>query len=44
MKYHILNEQGDRIASFVNDYDRSICLDTFEDIFPDCVFSTEEDE
>ena len=46
MKYHILNEQGDRIASFTNDYDRGICLDAFEEVFPDCVFGTytEEDE
>jgi len=46
MKYHILNERGDRIASFVTNNDRDICLDAFEEVFPDCVFDTctEEDE
>jgi len=41
MNYHILNERGDKIASFVNAYDRDLCLDVFEETFPDCKFAIE---
>jgi hypothetical protein len=45
MEYHILNDNGDKIASFMNAYDRNMCLDAFEETFPDCKFIIEgEDE
>ena len=37
MKYHIKNEQGDTIASFVNKCDRDYSLDALRDIFSDCL-------
>ena len=43
MEYHILNERGQIIASFVNEYDRGVCLDALEEVFPDCRFSTKDD-
>ena len=39
MDYHIVNEAGDRIASFVNECDRDYCLDTLQEVFPDCTFT-----
>lgn len=37
MNYHI-TENDERIASFVNEHDRDVCLDAFEVVYPDCVF------
>lgn len=36
MQYHIKNEQGDIIASFVNDSDRDYALDALKEAYPDC--------
>lgn len=44
MKHHILNQDGDIIASFVNKFDREVCLDALEEEFPDCEFSIKDDE
>ncbi len=38
MEYHIKNENGDIIASFICTYDRDMCLDLYEETFPDCKF------
>lgn len=44
MEYHILNSSGTKLASFVNEYDRDVCLDAFEETFDDCEFIVENDE
>jgi len=44
MKYHILDVNGNRIASFVYATDRDACIDTFRKLLPDCTFSTLDDE
>ncbi len=36
MEYHIANERGDTIASFVNKCDRDYSLDALREKFPDC--------
>ena len=43
MMYHVKNEQGNIIASFVNEYDRDLFLDVVSDEFDDCEF-TKSDE
>lgn len=43
MEWHILNESGDRIASFEHEPDRDVCLGAFEDYYFDCEFSTEDE-
>jgi len=42
MNYHIKNEQGDIIASFVNECDRDYSLDALEDVFDDYKFTKYE--
>ena len=39
MKYHICNEAGDIIASFLHESDRDYCKETLEDIYDDCEFA-----
>ncbi len=39
MNYHIKNDKGDIIASFVNECDRDYCRDALSEVFPDCEFS-----
>jgi len=38
MEYHINNQQGDTIASFLHESDRDHCKETFEDMYDDCEF------
>lgn len=42
MEWHILNDDGDRIASFVHEPDRDVALQAFQDYYSDCEFSTED--
>lgn len=44
MNYHILNAAGDKIASFENESDRDLCLDTFVAVYFDCKFDIKDDE
>ena len=44
MKYHILNQQGDIIASFEHAADRDICLDALADYWEDHEFATKDDK
>ncbi|KKK75949.1 hypothetical protein LCGC14_2868610 [marine sediment metagenome] len=44
MKYHIKNDSGDIIASFVNECDRDYCQDALSDVFDDCKFFAYTDE
>lgn len=43
MKYHILNVDGIKIASFVNESDRDVCLEALGNFFWDCDFDTQDD-
>lgn len=38
MNYHIMNQQGNKIASFVSEDDRDFCMDALADYYEDCVF------
>ncbi len=38
MEYHIKNDRGIIIASFINDYDRDCCQDALNEEFDDCEF------
>jgi len=42
MKYHIETD-GQRIASFAHEGDRDLCLDMFEEAYPDCTFDAIEE-
>ncbi len=44
MRYHIKNESGNIIASFVNEGDRDYCQDALSDVFDDCGFFAYTDE
>ncbi len=44
MNYHILDEHGDKIASFVHECDRNYSLDALLEKFPDCDLKAEDDE
>jgi len=42
MNYHI-KDKRDRIASFKNESDRDYCKDMLEELYPDCVFRSDDD-
>ena len=44
MRYHIKNEKGDIIASFVNEYDRECSFDALEEMFSDCGLEKYDDD
>jgi len=44
MKYHIRDDKGNIIASFVNECDRDYSLDALTKAFPDCNFRAEADD
>ena len=44
MKYHIKNDKGNIIASFVNEYDRDYCQDALSIMFEDCEFFAYTDD
>ena len=39
MNYHIKNERGDIIASFVNECNRDYSFEALCEAFPDCEFT-----
>ncbi|KKK85723.1 hypothetical protein LCGC14_2770410 [marine sediment metagenome] len=43
MEYYVKNQQGDKIASFVNECDRDLFFDGVSDRYDDCEF-TKSDE
>lgn len=44
MRYHIKNESGSIIASFVNECDRDYSLDALSEVFDDCELVAYTDE
>ena len=44
MRYHIKNDTGDIIASFVNECDRNYSQDALSEMFDDCEFFAYTDE
>ena len=42
MKYHILNEAGEKIASFAHNLDRDFCFEALMDEYPDVKMSTQD--
>ncbi len=44
MQYHIKNEYGTIIASFVNDSDRGYAFEALLEAFPDCELFTYDDD
>ena len=43
MRYHIKNEAGKIIASFMYECDRSYSLDVLNEMFPDCELTEYDD-
>lgn len=43
MNYHILNDAGQIIASFMHECDRDVCRRAFDEFYSNCEF-TDKDE